>query len=168
MHKLALFLALALGSISSIGQSDVVDYLKENQHQYQFKYVSESMIRAVCLMADSTGSFSDATKDVRRIVYFDSDQDAETNTEMRKEIEKRMTAEGFEELMTMSSNGQHVKVAATTGKKEMLGVVFQQDTGLTYLEIVGMVDLQKAMQLMRDPKLQELMGDMDLSKLVGL
>jgi hypothetical protein len=168
MYKLALFLALTFGSLSSFGQSDVVDYLKDNQLQNQFKYVSESMIRAVCLMADSSGSFSDATKDVRRIVYFDSDQDAVTNTEMRKEIEKRMTAEGFEELMTMSSNGQHVKVAATSGRKELLGVVFQQDTSLTYLEVVGMVDLQKAMQLMRDPKFQELMGDMDLSKLVGL
>ncbi|MFT4678796.1 MAG: hypothetical protein ACI84C_002640 [Flavobacteriales bacterium] len=168
MFRLVFLSLLVSGSLSGSGQTDVVDYLKENQNDFQFKYVSESMIRAVCVIADSTGSFAEATKDVRRIVYFDSEQDAATNSEMLKEIDKRMNELGFEELMTMSNQGQNVKVASLSGKKEVLGIVLQQDTSLSYLEVVGMVDLQKAIQMFSDPTFQDMVGDFDLTNLIGL
>lgn len=168
MFRLTLLSLLVLGTLSSTGQTTVVEYLQDDQHDYQFKFVSESMIRAVCVIADSTGGFADATKDVRRIVYFDSDQDAAKNVELLKEIDKLMREEGFEELMTMSSNGQNVKVASVSGNKDVLGVVLQQDTSLSYLEVVGMVDLQKAMQLFNDPKFKDVIGDFDLTNLMGL
>ncbi|MCB0762888.1 MAG: DUF4252 domain-containing protein [Flavobacteriales bacterium] len=157
MRSLLLFLGMCISAMA-FSQSAVVDVIEENYESHEVEYLYESMIRAICLMSDTTGYLAEKASGIDKIIHWSAAPGERSNKSL-EQMKAAIREVGFEEMMSMTREGTQAYIGVVgKGRNSISCVLVESAESTTYIEIVGEVDPKVVIDLLQNPGTGSLLG----------